>query len=397
MARKRNLASGDGSPLFKPKSDDVSPKTRLFLFVRAGGRCEFDDCNKYLMEHHRTRIPGIYAQMAHIWAFSPDGPRGNSGIDPTDLNEAGNLMLLCHACHKQVDDRPDLFPVEVLEGFKQAHEDRVFILTDTKPDRRTVAVALAANIGDQRVVISDPEMSLAAAPHYVNPRDTVRIDLTELTDQGNETFYEVARGEIAERVARLYRQSFEEGPATNFSVFALAPIPLLIDLGSRLSNKIPTRLFQRHRDTESWVWNEGDCTASYDSGLLREGTAQDRVALVVSLSGRIHEGDLPNHVDETFTVYEVALSSEEPNPRFLKTEADLRSFQAMYSDVLREIVARHEGVKVIDLFPATPAPVSVALGRDLLPKRDPALRVYDYDKRAGGFRFALEVNPHDSD
>lgn len=395
MGRKSKALFESDSPLFKPKSDDVSPKTRLFLFVRAGGRCEFDDCNRYLMEHHRTRIPGIYAQMAHIWAFSSAGPRGNTGIDSADLNEAENLMLLCPICHKQVDDRPDLYPVEVLERFKHAHEDRVFMLTDTKPDRRTIAVAMTANIGDQKVDITLPEIQLAAAPRYVNPRELVRIDLTEIADQGTEAYVAVAMKAIRERAQRLYEQNFEDGPATNFSIFALAPIPLLIFTGSCLSNKIPTALFQRHRDTESWVWGDAEPRAAYRRTKLRRGSDPARVALVLSLSGRILPGDLPDHIDERFSVYEIELSSDEPNPRFLNTEADLRDFQETYSDALREIVSGHEGLHEIHLFPAIPAPVSVAVGRDLLPKRDPALRVYDFDKRAGGFRFVLEVNPHD--
>ena len=62
--------------LYKPKRRAVKPLTRLLLYVQAGGRCEFDGCNKYLLEHHPTETVGNYAQMAHIWAFSNCGPRG---------------------------------------------------------------------------------------------------------------------------------------------------------------------------------------------------------------------------------------------------------------------------------------------------------------------------------
>jgi hypothetical protein len=33
--------------LFKPRGREVPAKIRLFLFVRAAGRCEFDGCNRW--------------------------------------------------------------------------------------------------------------------------------------------------------------------------------------------------------------------------------------------------------------------------------------------------------------------------------------------------------------
>lgn len=46
-------------------SRSIKDLTRLLLFVRAGGRCEFDGCNDYLLQHPLTLTPGNFAQMAH--------------------------------------------------------------------------------------------------------------------------------------------------------------------------------------------------------------------------------------------------------------------------------------------------------------------------------------------
>ena len=80
---------------------------RLLLFVRAGGRCEFDGCNKDLLKHHVTLKEGNFAEMAHIVAFKPEGPRGKGGRRPAQINDVRNLMLLCPQCHKLIDDHPD--------------------------------------------------------------------------------------------------------------------------------------------------------------------------------------------------------------------------------------------------------------------------------------------------
>src|SRR5437899_1366752 len=84
----------------------LPPDVRLRLYVEAGGRCEFDGCNKYLLEDPLTLTLGNYGQAAHIVAFRLGGPRGRNGVRPQDINEPGNLMLLCAVSHKTIDDNP---------------------------------------------------------------------------------------------------------------------------------------------------------------------------------------------------------------------------------------------------------------------------------------------------
>ena len=118
------------------------------------------------------------------------------------------------------------------------------------------------------------------------------------------------------------------------------------------------------------------------------------MALLLSLSGRIPHADLPHGIDARFTVYETTLSGTEPTPRFLDVEQSLHAFRDEFMLTMRSIVAAHGGVEQVHLFPAGPAPVAVAVGRDLMPKRDPALVVYDFDKRADQSTFVrtIEVN-----
>ena len=99
--------------LVKPRGPDVPAKSRLLLFARAGGRCEFDGCNRYLLEHHLTKTEGVFAQMAHIWAFSERGPRGSRRLTQ-GKHDISNLMLLCAECHKLVDDHPERYTTDVL-------------------------------------------------------------------------------------------------------------------------------------------------------------------------------------------------------------------------------------------------------------------------------------------
>lgn len=376
------------------KARKISTKTRAYLFARAAGRCEFDNCGHYLLEHYPTFTPGNFAEQAHIWAFSEDGPRGNAGLETgADLNGFENLMLLCKPCHKLIDDHPDRYTVEILRSFKRAHEDAVFERTGLKRDSSTVALVMKANIGEQRVIIPAPQLQDAVKPRYLSPRAIHEIDLTSLRDRVPERRYiDVAIDEIRDGVKRLYETTFDGEPATHVSVFGLAPIPLLIFLGSCISNKVSTDLFQRHRDTEDWAWKTAGPLAVFATKAAQNGTNGACVALLLSLSGRVQLSSLPDDIDERFTVYELALASEKPNPRFLRTRQDLEAFRAAYSQTLRAIQAEHEDLKQIHVFPAVPAPVAVAMGRDLLAKVDPTLVIYDNNKNEGGFTRTLEVN-----
>lgn len=116
------------------------------------------------------------------------------------------------------------------------------------------------------------------------------------------------------------------------------------------------------------------------------------MALLLSLSGRIRKDDLPAEIGDHSTVYEITLAGAEPTPRFLDLEESLRAFRDVFLRAMRHLVSSHRGLERLHLFPAVPAPVAVAIGRDLMPKRDPALLVYDYDKRVDGFVQTVEVN-----
>lgn len=388
------VSEGNQTPVYKPQGRQVPIRTRLFLFVRADGRCEFDGCNRYLLEHHLTKTAGIFAQMAHIWAFSDRGPRANRS-QATNKHDASNLMLLCPECHKLVDEHPERYMTEVLRQHKKAHEDRVFLLTDTKPDRHTVAFVLCAKVAGQVVSISRDEMEAAVAPRYLG-RDNIICDLTAIPDRQRKHYWQTACDAICEKVDELYARQFEGTPARHVSVFALAPIPLLVFLGSRLSSKVSTTFYQRHRDHEDWRWKEVGNPVQFTTRSLQRGKVADRVALLLSLSGQIRLPELPTGIDDRYTIVEISLASHKPSPGFLAVEASLHAFRGEFMVAMRQLVAKHEKLDMIEVFPAVPAPVAVAVGRDLLPKRDPALRIHDYDKRAGGFRPALEVNHHET-
>jgi hypothetical protein len=363
--------------------------TRLLLFVRAGGRCEFDGCNRYLLEHHLTLTQGNFGELAHIVAFSAQGPRGGEEPRPTDINNVDNLMLLCPSCHKLIDDRPADFTREALERHKSAHEDRIKHVTALGPDRKTAVLVFKALIGGQTVGIPFDQIAEATAPRYPSTTNPVEIDLTGVPAEG-AAFYRTACATIKQHVARLFAPEGEATRAGHASVFALGPIPLLICLGRQLTSKVPSDVYQRHRDSETWTWKTDGRSVKYRIRRLKAG-GRRKVALVLSLSGAIRLRDLPASLRQKSTVYEITPQDQTPQPTFLRSRRDLASFRLAYQQAISTIVSVHGLLPAIDLFPAVPAPVAVLCGRELLPKVHPKLRIFDYDRSAGGFKFTIEV------
>lgn len=378
--------------IFSPAGRAIPPTTRLILSVRAGGYCEFDGCFNYLFEHPVTLTEGNFGQFAHIVAFQPDGPRGRAGNRPRRIHDLDNLMLLCPGCHTLVDRHPDRYTKETLKEYKKRHEDQIRHATGLTPELRTWPLVIKAKIGSQSVSVPFEHVYEAVSPRYPASKVGTAVDLTQIEIDGPQAIETAART-ISGRVKQLYESGSDAQRIGHISVFALGPIPLLVYLGTQLSNKIPVDLYQRHRDKETWTWKKNGRPVRYHFARVRRGTDPQRVALVASLSGRVPLSAVSSAIGKRHTVYELGLAR--PTPTFLKTRRDLDEFRVAYQSALAEIVRRHGTIKTISFFPAVPAPVAVLCGRELLPKVYPAMRVYDFDKSKGGFEYQLTVNDHE--
>ena len=131
------------------RTNALSPLTRMILWAKAAGRCQYSGCNKSLIG---DLISGAedknFGFVAHIVADTPTGPRGDPIRSPLLSDDVNNLMLLCHVHHKLIDvDAVDQHPEERLLAMKAAHEQRVEIVTAIDDDRASHVLRYAANIG----------------------------------------------------------------------------------------------------------------------------------------------------------------------------------------------------------------------------------------------------------
>lgn len=379
------------SPVVKVPRSKLGP-TELILVARAGGRCEFRGCNEFLYQHALTGESGNFAENAHIVAFRDGGPRGE-GNRPADIDGIDNLMLLCRRDHKLIDKNPGRYPREELEAHKREHEARIRRVTGLGPSMQTTALAFTAMIGTFKPVIGWAEMSDALLPRY--PGDSFHIlDLTSsLGGEEPGAHYEVACRRMVQQAEALHAAGGPLEATRHLSVFALAPIPMLVILGHAIGNKVATDFFQCHRDKpQRWTWNEGEEVARFEVRELKRGADPAKVALVLPLSGPIVADSIPSAINESFTIYEIGLAGRLPTTGFLRQREDLESYRLAYRGLLARLRGEHAGLRELHVFPAVAVPVAVACGFDLLPKVDPTLVIYDNLMKNGGFIERLRVN-----
>ncbi len=375
----------------KQRRPNIPDPVKLKLWVLSGGRCEFPGCNEYVWRDGLTLKEDNFAHMAHMIAASPDGPRGDEVLSSEQAADFNNLMLVCLRHSKLIDGKNRTeYPLEELQRYKQSHEDRIRRQTELRPEMTTMVLRFMANIGDRPVKIGLLQAHNAILPRFPGDDRGILMDYTNRPGRGEANYWASFASDISTQVSRELMAGHDRPRPDHISVFAIGPIPLLIQLGQSIGNTISADIYQRHRDTESWNWKpNGEEDFQYR---LVESAGEDEknVAIVLSLSGKIHDEEFLKLFPVRPHVYKIEI--DDPNPGFLDRRSRLSKFRDVYRALLGKVRDRHGGGAIIHLFPAIPAPVAVACGRELLPKSDPKLIVYDNEKDNGGFVPTLNIN-----
>ena len=389
----RRRTKNEGKEKTGRRRTPIPMSTQLRLWVKAGGRCEFLGCNEYLLRDKLTLSETNYSDIAHIVAVNINGPRGDDPLPLSERNEIENLMLVCKIHHKLVDDKKYVrkYPKEKLIKFKQEHEDRILRLTGIISGNKTTIVRLRSNIGNDSVNIPKEQIYAAIYPRYPEDDKGIEIDLTKLPGTDSPSYWKSGAECIRDTIKRFFAPSIEQLTPEHISVFALGPIPFLIQLGCSLGSKIPTDVYQKHWDNQSWVWKKRGNPQRYQVIRRKTNLNQSKVAVVLSISGSISETDIPSNISKDYNLYEITLEGKKPHPMCVRTRGDLYEFKKTYLGLLREIHTHHSETKEILLFPAVPVSLAVMCGIARLPKVDPPFIIYDFNNAKGKFSKTLKV------
>ena len=370
----------------------IPQRIQVALWTKAAGRCEYRGCNEELIgDLIAGREYGKFGFIAHIVADSADGPRGDTVRSPALAKDLRNLMLLCARHHKGVDvDYLADHPESILLEMKAEHEDRITIVTGMAQERAAHVLRFAADIGQRDALVSTRSIFMAMPPdrHPAEGR-TIDIELVGCDYADHEANYWNFQQENLRRVfARKVKERIEQKEIKQLSVFALAPQPLLIELGHLFGDIVPVTVHQRYREPPTWRW-QGDQPAITFRVDEHSGSPKLAVALKLALSATITDERIRAVLGEDVAIW--SLTAENPHNDIMRRPDDLVEFKRQLRRLLDRIKAFHGEDGVINVFPALPNSAAVEVGRVRMPKADLPMHIYDQNRTAGGFIPTLTI------
>ena len=372
---------------------------RRKLWIRAGGRCSL--CKKDLMRGSLTWQELVLGEGAHIVGQKRGArsPRGDSPLSTEKRDLAANIILLCSNCHSEIDKQlaAAVMTVEQLRLRKLQHEDEIAHLTSLVFDRRSTVLRVFGHIKDASVVLDQAEAAQAVIhsgerfPMFLRSfnQHGIEVDLRRLAGETDAAsiYYAAAAGMIDSGLTQI-RQGVESGDVVHLSVFAIARLPLLVLLGARLDDAVPTDIYQRHRASDGWQWPTDGPKRTFSVTVLKTGRdAPLDGALIVNLSGTTPLSKLPSSLHDG-PVWQ--LSVDEPGEDVIAARETLAGFEATVRQFFTELEASHACLARLHLFGPIPVSAAVVFGR-ALKAPDLRPRVVTYDWTADGYRRALEV------
>lgn len=372
--------------MVKEITRNISREAERLLWTCAAGRCEFNGCNRVLYKSPITGEPVNISEKAHIYSFSKDGPRGWGPFASKkgNLNDVSNLMLVCHDCHKTIDQDKSgkRYPADILIEWKREHEIRIAIVTGIHPNKKSYVVLYGANIGEQHSPLYSSAAIEAMFPEWYPAGDRpINLSMSCTHEDQTPAYWNTEVVHLKKVFDRDIRPRIEEANPCHFSLFSLAPQPLLILLGTLFTDKIPVEVYQLHREPQTWKWQSHPDDFFFKVN-QPENVGRDPV-LVISLSDRISYDRITSILTDNVSIWELTVADRHND--FLRSQAQLTMFREIVRKLINSIKEAHGQSRPLKIFPAMPVACAIEFGRVRMPKADMPWIIYDQNNKAGRF------------
>ena len=368
----------------------ISDKNKYTLWVKSGGRCQFRGCNNPLYQDILTKRNFNQAYIAHIVADVAGGPRGDVKRSPILADNISNLMLMCDTHHRLID-KEDVagHPEHLLLKMKKEHEDRIERVTAISPDMQSHIVTYKANVG-----LHTPSLTYETVSEYLLPEHYPALPATIDLSLGNspqrdrdKSFWITELENLETQFNEQLRPKFRKSEIKHLSIFAFAPMPLLIKLGTLINDIQHAEVYQPIRNPKTWKLTNDVAPNIYS--ISEPLTFYPIVALNISLSATISNDRITSVLGHDVSIYTLTIAS--PFNDFLKSKTHLQDFSIEIRKLLNSIKAKYNSQTTLHVFPAMPIATAIELGRAWMPKADMPLSIYDENTANSGFFKAIEI------
>lgn len=367
----------------------IPEKIKILLWGKSAGRCQYRGCNTSLYRDDLTQAEFNQCYIAHIVADRPNGPRGDVTRSEELKQSLNNLMLLCDTHHRLVD-RVEIenHPEEVLLLMKKEHEDRIDLITGIDYNLKSEIIIYKASIGNNPVMMTYDSLKEFVIPEKYPARNAATdLSLSNSTSvDSRKTFWELQLENLDDQFKDQVLPKLRKSELSHLSLFAIAPIPLLIKLGTYLNDIQQLDVRQKRRNPDTWKFDE-DLHTDYNLLLAQE--AKKHVALKIELSASITDERIIKVLGEDVSIYSINI--ENPDNDFVKSRKQIIEFGEKMKEAFREIKKMHGQDVILNVFPAMPISLAVQLGRVWMPKADLSMRIFDQNYVSGGFSEAFKI------
>lgn len=372
----------------------IKEPVKLALWGRSAGRCQFNGCNRPLYQSPITKEQVNIAEAAHIYSFSKDGPRGWGpfATNKTELNDINNLMLMCHDCHKTIDQDKDgvRYPATLLQRWKREHEQRVWTVTGIALKNKSHVVFYGANIGEQKSPLQNIEAISAMFPHkYPVSEEPIKLSMSSALEDKDEHYWNAENKHLEGIFKHQIVPKIDQADPAHFSLFALAPIPLLIKLGALFTDKISVDTYQPIREPKTWQWQ--DEPDEFDFIFERTGISSGVPVIILSLSANIEHSRIIDICGKDVDIWEIKPTDGFQHNDFIRSPSQLSKFRVIMRKVIEHIAQEHGINQEINIFPAMPVSCAIELGRIRMPKANSTWIIYDQNNKKNMFIKTIEI------
>lgn len=161
----------------------------------------------------------------------------------------------------------------------------------------------------------------------------------------------------------------------NYSIFGLAPIPLLIMLGHLFCGVAGVEIYHLHKDTSSWAWEESHSKLNISTSQPVWVENANEAILILSFSGKVNKTNISKTLDlNKYTIAELCI--DEPYDDCIKSKEQLAECMTAFRKV-KDLYSSN-GVQKIHLFAAIPPSLAISIGMAYNENYDPTIVTYNY-------------------
>lgn len=244
------------------------------------------------------------------------------------------------------------------------------------------------------MIQKDEAISAMFPNKYPADEKPVLLSMISSLEDKDEEFWKAELKNLETIFTKYIEPKIEENNPSDFSVFAFAPMPLLIKLGTLFTDKISVDTYQPIREPKTWIWQE---EPEYFEFLISEqGKYEKDPVLVLSLSGKISEDRIYEITGKDINIWEVTVPEKFLHNDFIKAKSQLSLFRQEMRKLIVKIKEKHPK-KSLKIFPAMPISCSVELGRIRMPKSDMQWIIYDQNNKHNKFIETIVIGEDKND